>query len=65
MSVLVKISAAGMDQAAYDQMVPVVHPLLRNNLASSFTSRIRFPADSLSTRSGRAKLNMKPGLTNS
>ena len=29
MSVLVKISAAGMDKAAYDQMVPVVHPLLK------------------------------------
>ena len=29
MTVLVRISATGMDQATYDQMAPVLHPLLK------------------------------------
>ena len=29
MAILVKISAAGMDQSVYDQMVPAVHPLMK------------------------------------
>ena len=41
MAVLVKISATGMDQAVYDQMVPGLHPLLKKQ--PGFIVHVAYP----------------------
>ena len=41
MAVLVKISAAGIDQAGYDQMVPAVHPHMKGQ--PGFIIHVAYP----------------------
>jgi heme-degrading monooxygenase HmoA len=41
MTVLVRISATGMDQATYDQMAPVLHPLLKKQ--PGFIMHVAYP----------------------
>ena len=41
MAVLVKISAAGIDQAVYDQMVPAIHPHMKRQ--PGFIIHVAYP----------------------
>jgi hypothetical protein len=41
MTVLVKITATGLDQSAYDHMVPGVHPLLKQQ--AGFIIHVAYP----------------------